>query len=114
MPTVQPEGGTVSNDQDRKDKRCCLHRVHDESQERNRERGGDGKSALSDADYQRRNDKPWQEFRHLVRSSGLQRTAKQFNVVSDLAVLLLQLLDLANAVHDRGVVAPAEPAADLG
>ena len=35
-------------------------------------------------------------------------------MVSDLAVLLLQFLDPANPVHDRGVVAPSKPTADLG
>lgn len=46
--------------------------------------------------------------------SGLKRAAQHLDVFGDLPILNAQLLDPADAVHDRGVIAPAKPAPDLG
>ncbi len=48
------------------------------------------------------------------RSSAFQGTAQHLQILGDLAIVALQFLDPAHAVHDRGVIAPAKAAADLG
>ena len=45
--------------------------------------------------------------------SGFQRAAQHFHVFGDLTVGRLQLFDALDPMHDRGVIAPAEPATNL-
>ena len=46
--------------------------------------------------------------------SALQHAAQEFHVLGESGVVLAQFLDLSHRVHDRGVVASAELAPDLG
>jgi hypothetical protein len=48
------------------------------------------------------------------RPLGLQHPPQQLDILGERAIGGAQLLDLAHGVHDRGVVAAAEFAADLG
>ena len=45
---------------------------------------------------------------------GLQQPLKKIDIFGELAIICLQLVDLADTVHDRGVIAPAKPAANIG